>query len=512
MRKQKDILDEAVNALKNESVMAGPPQETVDAVLQKLAETPEEAQRQAGQHKLMGQPESCRWERISAHIEQLLLSRRRLLAWSASALAVAAVLVFTVIISRRADVPREQVDLAPASIGQVDIVRGRCVRVTADNEEKPLAPGDALETGDRLQVGPGGGLRIRLADGSTLWLCAGTELVCVGQRSSASPTMRLLRGEIRADITPSEEQTLSIETPAATLRVLGTQFNCRLLPAISQKEDETMKRLRNALQKAIFIVTVLSGSVAIEAANSQQIVYEGQRAMVASGAAASPAETIENTDYSRNWLGEPGRQLKPDALFFTTIRDYQLHSLWAVDLGSGQARHITNFVGGSPRVVQRLGPDTALIEVRSVLFAHSGNRPIGSSGRPFVNNQVMLVDLRTGEKIPMVPLRDCVPWYMELSPDRRKLAFVGFCQPDKDSERTFGVFVLDMETFQLERLLAGRMKTAPHWSPDSRWLAISKSQRYTNKHKIRSEEHTSELQSHSFISYAVFCLKKKKKK
>ena len=25
----------------------------------------------------------------------------------------------------------------------------------------------------------------------------------------------------------------------------------------------------------------------------------------------------------------------------------------------------------------------------------------------------------------------------------------------------------------------------------------------------RSEEHTSELQSHSFISYAVFCLKKK---
>ena len=28
----------------------------------------------------------------------------------------------------------------------------------------------------------------------------------------------------------------------------------------------------------------------------------------------------------------------------------------------------------------------------------------------------------------------------------------------------------------------------------------------------RSEEHTSELQSHSFISYAVFCLKKKKRK
>src|ERR1051326_9424405 len=30
--------------------------------------------------------------------------------------------------------------------------------------------------------------------------------------------------------------------------------------------------------------------------------------------------------------------------------------------------------------------------------------------------------------------------------------------------------------------------------------------------KRRSEEHTSELQSHSFISYAVFCLKKKNNK
>src|SRR6056300_1765410 len=30
------------------------------------------------------------------------------------------------------------------------------------------------------------------------------------------------------------------------------------------------------------------------------------------------------------------------------------------------------------------------------------------------------------------------------------------------------------------------------------------------RQEIRSEEHTSELQSHSEISYAVFCLKKKK--
>src|SRR3546814_4494194 len=50
-------------------------------------------------------------------------------------------------------------------------------------------------------------------------------------------------------------------------------------------------------------------------------------------------------------------------------------------------------------------------------------------------------------------------------------------------------------------------------------LAISRSKRafstlstLPRKGKIRSEEHTSELQSLMRISYAVFCLKKKKKK
>ena len=40
--------------------------------------------------------------------------------------------------------------------------------------------------------------------------------------------------------------------------------------------------------------------------------------------------------------------------------------------------------------------------------------------------------------------------------------------------------------------------------------ALEKRYRITDRLlEARSEEHTSELQSHSFISYAVFCLKKK---
>src|SRR3546814_1775409 len=43
---------------------------------------------------------------------------------------------------------------------------------------------------------------------------------------------------------------------------------------------------------------------------------------------------------------------------------------------------------------------------------------------------------------------------------------------------------------------------APSWAASQRWRA--------NSTKRRSEEHTSELQSLMRISYAVFCLKKKK--
>ena len=45
----------------------------------------------------------------------------------------------------------------------------------------------------------------------------------------------------------------------------------------------------------------------------------------------------------------------------------------------------------------------------------------------------------------------------------------------------------------------------------ARWVSILLAVWLSALSAVRSEEHTSELQSHSFISYAVFCLKKKKK-
>ena len=42
------------------------------------------------------------------------------------------------------------------------------------------------------------------------------------------------------------------------------------------------------------------------------------------------------------------------------------------------------------------------------------------------------------------------------------------------------MFVLDLESLKVERVLEGWMKTCPHWSPDSRWLAITTAEGYVH--------------------------------
>ena len=66
--------------------------------------------------------------------------------------------------------------------------------------------------------------------------------------------------------------------------------------------------------------------------------------------------------------------------------------------------------------------------------------------------------------------------------------------------------MLHIESFQMNIFWYSARKTA---TTRANWvLHVS----IVEGEVVRSEEHTSELQSHVRISYAVFCLKKKKKK
>ena len=64
---------------------------------------------------------------------------------------------------------------------------------------------------------------------------------------------------------------------------------------------------------------------------------------------------------------------------------------------------------------------------------------------------------------------------------------------------------------KLEIKVAAIYKDLPHLPVEfQRWLSINAWWLACIGVILRSEEHTSELQSHGLISYAVFCLKKKK--
>ena len=69
----------------------------------------------------------------------------------------------------------------------------------------------------------------------------------------------------------------------------------------------------------------------------------------------------------------------------------------------------------------------------------------------------------------------------------------------------------EIEVPTMEPTLQSPNKT--HWLSEGTERFIKLAKGYGGrKCNVRSEEHTSELQSHVRISYAVFCLKKKKKK
>ncbi|MBX7257752.1 MAG: FecR domain-containing protein, partial [Candidatus Hydrogenedentes bacterium] len=369
---------------------------------------------------------------------------------------------------------------------RVEIVEGRVVSVVGDHGPAALSAGVSLKANERIEVGPNSAAKLALADGTALWLCENTQAVYLGPRSAKGPSLELVVGEVRAEVTPGPpEEAFSIKTPAATLRVLGTRFNCKLyagdasVPDVQSSEDTNMKRLRAALRSAL-VLTVLSGAVEVHAGDTTQKVEAGSRSTVVAQAATPSQEALSKTDYTAKWLGDPGSAGPPEALVFRPIRDMFLYAMWAVDVQTGKAREVTDFLSVGPELVAQVGSNLALVKSSSLIFPHFGSDPVGGAGRPFINDVLYLVNLVTGEKMPMTPLADYDPLYMEISPDRRKVAFVGGYTPDKTkpAEREGGVYVLDLETLTVNRVLEGWLKTCPHWSPDSRWLAVADAEGY----------------------------------
>lgn len=233
------------------------------------------------------------------------------------------------------------------------------------------------------------------------------------------------------------------------------------------------------------LLTVLSGAVAVQTARGAEVVHGGQRVVTVGD--SSSTQTVEQMEYIRKWLSEPGKEGSPEVLSLAWVREHLITGMWAADWQTGDVRHITDFLSSNVRAVRRFGPHLVLMNRPSVLFAHFGDQPIGGAGRPIVSNAAVLVNLRTGAKLELSALEGYSALSSELSPDRRKLAFTGLRKSDPNAASgapQSGLYVLDMETLRISLLLPGDLKTAPHWSPDSRWVAVSAANGYSDRQSL----------------------------
>src|SRR3546814_1369251 len=113
------------------------------------------------------------------------------------------------------------------------------------------------------------------------------------------------------------------------------------------------------------------------------------------------------------------------------------------------------------------------------------------------------MDLRTRKtrRLTNSPSIETAPSF---SPDGQKITF------ESDRGGTQQIYVMSADGSGVQRISFGDGRYAsPVWSPRRDLIAFTKLLSGRFYIGVRSEEHTSELQSLIDISYAVFCLKKK---
>lgn len=121
---------------------------------------------------------------------------------------------------------------APAAAAEVLHVAGRASVSEAGAGPAPLAAGQRLEEGARIEIGDGGFVSLRLADGSEVRLSTGTTLRLRELRHEpasgrAQSSLELQRGRVDATVPalrPGTRSRFDVRTPLAVGGVRGTTF------------------------------------------------------------------------------------------------------------------------------------------------------------------------------------------------------------------------------------------------------------------------------------------------
>lgn len=363
----------------------------------------------------------------------------RRFAFAASA-GVAAVLIFLLGYER----------MRTPEIGTVMECWNDCKMIRKSQTFTRINIGDRLKIGDLLITGSEAGMRIRTGDGSIVSIGNNSELECTAPRGRGRSTFDLHRGSILAKVAHDSKRLFSVKTPYALLKVLGTEFEAKVVgdPSQFKKEKDKMKPsiIRNTA--AYMALTVLTGTVAVSPVTaSETVVKSGYTADIsASGQVtvdAVKAKSFIDSIIKSNY--EEGVNIWLRSL----VREGLVSSLYRFDYGTGRIRKAADFVGFVHVEAQFNGG--ALLSLDGLLV--NGFESLdGNSGCPILANTRLMMVVADGAMLELGMLTKYRPLYPVLSPDGSRLAFIG---GDEDKGLKYGLYVLDIRTLTAKLLFPG---------------------------------------------------------
>lgn len=360
----------------------------------------------------------------------------------------------------------------PAPAGGAVQAGGPLVAVISARAPVSDATGRALEVGNRLAVGAivrtgkGGRVSLYTRRGSEYTLNADTELV-VASRTTAE----LRRGEVYCRSRGGEIER--IDTAAGKIHLLGT-----VVDAAAQNGHRVA-------------VTVVSGKVRLSNAHGEALVQAGRRSVLVASLPPQGGAPV-NTFAATAWYDSKGTVLSDfgDIAYGISRGGGLVSEIWVMKGDGADKRRLKSYLGFSGNAGPWLpGQQRLLVDAWSALwttpdFEH--RRAHASAGHPIVTTGSWLLNAATGQDVPFQLPAGYNPLYMEVSPDATRLAFCGSYQRDPEDLKTAegGIWVYDLETGEMKKVLDGWIKTPVAWAPDSRRLAASTGQGYGNNYPL----------------------------
>jgi tetratricopeptide (TPR) repeat protein len=352
----------------------------------------------------------------------------------------------------------------PAAVPLAAVVAAR--PPVTDGAGRAIKAGDRLLAGATVRTGSGARVRLVTRRGSEFALNVNSELSLV-----AANAARLRRGELYCRSRRGE--IARIDTLAGRIHLLGTVLDAACV---------------NSHQVA---VTVVAGKVRLSNAHGEAVVPAGKRSLMVATApptAGAPTNVLSQT----TWYDGRGTVLSDfgDISYVVRRAEGLLTEIWAMKADGTDKHRVKTYLGYSSGPAAWLpGQQWMLLATTSVLWSRpdlASHRADVHAGHPIVQEAEWLLDAATGQDLPLQLPAGYRPLYQELSPDAARLAFCGGYRPDpKDPKKgEGGVWVYDLRTGEIKKVLDGWIKTPIAWAPDSRRLVASTGEGYGSNYPL----------------------------